>query len=258
MKKKLLLFTIVLLHIPFIVGKGYATRWSADKINAWYAQREWLRGCNFQPSTAVNQLEMWQKESFDPMTINRELSWAAALGFNCMRVYLHHLAWETDKEGFKKRVREYLSISGKYGISTVFVFFDDCWNPTYKAGEQPAPVPGVHNSGWVRDPGDLLYERAELIQTLEEYVKDILFAFSGDERIVFWDLYNEAGNSNYKNRSLPLLRKVFEWARSVNPSQPLTAGIWRGSTSKIKNFLLENSDLITYHNYRIRCPTKRR
>lgn len=122
MKKKLLLFTIVLLHIPFIVGKGYATRWSADKINAWYAQREWLRGCNFQPSTAVNQLEMWQKESFDPMTINRELSWAAALGFNCMRVYLHHLAWETDKEGFKKRVREYLSISGKYGISTVFVF----------------------------------------------------------------------------------------------------------------------------------------
>lgn len=92
MKKYLLLFTIVLLHIPFIVGKGYATRWSADKINAWYAQREWLRGCNFQPSTAVNQLEMWQKESFDPMTINRELSWAAALGFNCMRVYLHHLA----------------------------------------------------------------------------------------------------------------------------------------------------------------------
>ena len=103
MKKYLLLFTIVLLHIPFIAGKGYATRWPVDKINAWYAQREWLRGCNFQPSTAVNQLEMWQKESFDPMTINRELSWAAALGFNCMRVYLHHLAWETDKEGFKKR-----------------------------------------------------------------------------------------------------------------------------------------------------------
>lgn len=249
MKKFLLILSMTFLSIPFVTSKECTSRWSVEKADTWYNQQEWLRGCNFQPSTAINQLEMWQKESFDPYTIDKELSWAANLGFNCMRVYLHHLVWEIDKDGFKERIKQYLSISEKYNISTIFVFFDDCWNPTYEAGKQPNPIPGVHNSGWVRDPGDLLHEKPELVKALENYVKDILSSFTNDNRIIFWDLYNEAGNSNYKDKSLPLLKDVFEWARAVNPSQPLTAGLWGGSTQKMKKFLLENSDLITYHNY---------
>ncbi len=209
----------------------------------------WLRGANFIPSTAINQLEFWQEETFDPETIDRELGWAEKTGFNCMRVYLHHVAWEVDKPGFKNRINEYLTIAEKHNIGTIFVFFDDCWNPTYSAGEQPDPKPGVHNSGWVRDPGDLLSTWPDLIHVLEAYVKDILETFRNDKRIILWDLYNEPGNSGYRNKSLPLLQSVFQWARQVNPSQPVSSGVWNNALSDLNKFQLENSDIITYHNY---------
>jgi len=223
--------------------------WSIEKANDWYRLQNWLRGCDFIPSTAINQLEMWQAETFDPETIGRELRWADEIGMNCMRVYLHHLAWEVDKEGFKKRMNQYLEIADKNGIKTIFVFFDDCWNPAYQAGKQPDPKPGIHNSGWVRDPGDLLFTEPGIINVLEEYVKDIMTTFRDDNRIALWDMYNEPGNSDYGNKSLPLLQKAFEWAREINPAQPVSAGVWRYDLKELNEFQLNNSDIITYHNY---------
>lgn len=226
-----------------------AKRWSQEKANAWGKDKPWLRGANFNPSTAINQLEFWQAETFDPETIDRELGWAEDIGLNCMRVYLHHVAWEVDKTGFKERINTYLSIAEKHNIATIFVIFDDCWNPTYSAGKQPEPEPGVHNSGWLRDPGDLLFTAENLSPQLESYVKDILDTFKSDERIILWDLYNEPGNSGYGNKSLPLLKDVFRWARYINPKQPLTVGVWNNSLSDLNKFQIENSDIITYHNY---------
>jgi len=52
----------------------------------WYNENPWIIGCNFIPSTAVNVLEMFQNETFDIDTINRELSFASSLGFNTIRV----------------------------------------------------------------------------------------------------------------------------------------------------------------------------
>jgi Glycosyl hydrolases family 2, TIM barrel domain len=223
--------------------------WSLEQAKEWGELNGWLRGCNFNPSTAINQLETWQEGSFDPETIDRELGWAEEIGLNCMRVYLHHVAWEADQEGFKKRMSKYLDISSSHGIKTIFVFFDDCWNATYAAGKQPDPLPGVHNSGWVRDPGDLLYEDPELITLLEQYVKDILSTFKGDQRIVMWDLYNEPGNSEYRQKSFDLLKSVFEWGWEIRPSQPLSVGVWNNSFKALNKYQLENSDIITYHNY---------
>lgn len=224
-------------------------KWTSEQAQAWSAENGWLRGSNFNPSTAINQLETWQAETFDTATINRELGWAENIGMNCMRVYLHHVAWEVDKEGFKDRMNQYLTIAGKHGIKTIFVFFDDCWNATYQAGKQPDPKPGVHNSGWVRDPGDLLHQDSSLMNVLEAYVKDVLTTFKDDKRIVIWDLYNEPGNSGYGNKSLPLLKKVFQWGWEVRPSQPLSAGLWSLPLSDLNKFQVENSDIITYHNY---------
>lgn len=224
-------------------------RWTKEQADAWSNKYQWLRGANFNPSSAINQIETWQAGSFDPQTIDRELGWAEDIGLNCMRVYLHHVAWEIDKQGFKNRINEYLSIADKHGIYTIFVFFDDCWNATYKAGKQPEPRLGIHNSGWIRDPGDLLYTSDSLLPLLETYVKDILETFKNDERIILWDLYNEPGNSGYENKSLPLLKDVFVWARNVNPKQPLSVGVWNKSLSVLNEFQLNNSDIITYHNY---------
>ena len=229
--------------------QGRTEPWSVEQSTRWRQQWGWLRGSNFQPSTAINQLEMWQEETFDSATIDRELGWAADIGMNCMRVYLHHVAWEVDKEGFKNRMGQYMDIAANHGISTIFVFFDDCWNPTYSAGKQPEPKRGIHNSGWVRDPGDLLFEKPELINLLETYVKDVLFTFKNDKRIVLWDLYNEPGNEGAGDRSLYLLQKSFKWAWAVNPSQPLSVGVWNKRLTNLNKFQLDNSDIITYHNY---------
>ena len=223
--------------------------WSKDQAYEWYKKWGWLRGSDFIPSTAINQLEMWQAETFDTATINRELGWAESIGMNSMRVYLHHLAWELDPEGFKNRMDQYLAIADKHHISTLFVVFDDCWNPTYAAGKQPDPKPGIHNSGWVRDPGDKIHEDSLLNTTLERYVKDVLTRFSDDQRIVLWDLYNEPGNSGYGNKSMPLLQSVFQWAREVDPSQPLSVGVWSKDLVDLNNYQLANSDITTYHNY---------
>jgi hypothetical protein len=223
--------------------------WSLEKAGAWGEEMPWLRGANFNPSSAINQLETWQEESFDPETIDRELGWAEDIGFNCMRIYLHHLAWQVDREGFKSRMDRYLDIADSHGIKTIFVFFDDCWNAEYQAGPQPEPKPGIHNSGWIRDPGDRLFRDPSLMDTLEVYVKNVMRTFSEDERIVMWDLYNEPGNNGLGNRSMPLLKNVFTWAREVNPSQPLSVGVWNRDLEDLNMFQLDNSDIITYHNY---------
>jgi len=224
--------------------------WPLKRALDWQNENGWLSGCNFQPSSAVNQLEMWQEETFDPETIDRELGWAEGLGFNIIRVYLHSYAWKQDPEGFKNRLDQYLSISDSHGIGTMLVFFDDCWNPDSKPGLQPAPEIGIHNSQWIQDPScDIRTDTVALFPWLEEYVKDVISSHRNDPRVLVWDLYNEPGNEGHGNNSLPLLRNAFKWAREVNPVQPLTAGIWRLDLDDLNKFQVDNSDIITYHQY---------
>ena len=248
MKKFLLalLFFCVLAELP---AQTVHPAWTKAVAIHWYAGQGWLRGCDFIPSTAINQLEMWQAESFDTVTISRELGYAQGIGLNCMRVFLHHLAWQQDPAGFKNHMNQYLAIADRKNIKTIFVFFDDCWNESYHAGAQPAPKPGVHNSGWLRDPGKLLYEDPTLMKVLETYVKDVLSSFKNDSRILLWDLYNEPGNSGYGNKSMILLQNVFQWSREISPSQPVSAGVWNKDLSDLNRFQLVSSDIITYHNY---------
>jgi galactose mutarotase-like enzyme len=229
---------------------NFNTSWSKQKANAWYSKQPWLVGCNFQPSTAINQIEMWAAETYDEKTIDTELGWANELGFNTVRVYLSSEVWKTDATGLKKRVDHFLTICNKHKIKAILVFFDDCWNEETTKGKQPAPKAGIHNSGWVQDPAcSLRSDTLKLFPVLEKYVKDMIGTFKNDNRILFWDLYNEPGNSQHGINSLPLLRNVFNWAREVNPDQPVTSGIWYFGCNELNIFQSENSDIITYHNY---------
>ena len=247
-------------------------RWSAGRARDWYEKLPWQVGFNFVPSTAVNQLEMWQGETFDPETIERELRWAAELGFNSLRVFLHDLAWEQDRDGFIGRVRRFLEIASGFQFRTMFVFFDDCWHPDPLPGPQPEPVPGVHNSRWVQSPGNRVVRDPRQWGRLEDYVRDVVETFGEDPRVLLWDLYNEPGNSLLPSASLswwgkmthvppralqawlapspslPLLRATFRWVREVGPSQPLTAGLWF-INGGLNRFQLEASDVISFHQY---------
>ncbi|MBC8153983.1 MAG: cellulase family glycosylhydrolase [Bacteroidetes bacterium] len=225
-----------------------AGRWSAEKANAWYAKQPWFVGANFIPSTAINQLEMWQAETFDPTTIDKELGLAEGLGMNMMRVFLHNLVWEKDPEGYKQRIGQFLQIADKHHIKIMFVLFDSCWNDDPKLGKQPDPKPGVHNSGWARAPGTKRLFDARTWPGLQTYVTGVLRAFANDGRVVVWDLFNEPTNSGYNDAVMPLLTKSFEWARAANPSQPITAGWWHDHPLS-GDFMFANSDIITFHNY---------
>lgn len=236
--------------------------WTIEQANQWYRRQPYSVGANFNPSTAINQLEMWQAESFDPATIRRELGFAAGIGMNIMRVYLHDLVWEQDSAGFCQRIDQYLQIAAGHRIQTLFVVFDDCWNPNFALGPQPKPKPFTHNSGWVQSPGKDIVNDPSRWPRLEAYVQGLLTRFKADPRIAGWDLYNEPGNgasgdassdaSKQKEGSLPLLRATFQWARGVaGLTQPLTCGVWNFAPDyqALNEFSLENSDITTFHSY---------
>ncbi len=242
-----------------------ASRWTPEQARAWMAQVPYLAGGNYVPHNAINQLEMWQADTFDPTTIDRELGWAHDLGFNVMRVFLHNLPWRDDPQAFLDRVDSFLAIASKNHIKIMPVFFDSCWDPYPHSGPQRAPRPHVHNSGWVQSPGLEILINGRAHGELEAYVKAVLTRFKDDRRIIAWDLFNEPNNPNrpsYGKIETPekaeygfiLLKEVFRWARAVNPSQPLTAAPWEGDwtpgkLSAINAFMLEQSDVISFHSY---------
>ena len=242
------------------------TRWSEERANAWYEHRPWLVGCNFIPSTAINQLEMWQAESFDPATIDRELGWAEGLGFTSVRVFLQNLLWEQDSSGFLQRMDRFLSIAQKHHIGVMFVLFDSCWDPDPKLGPQRAPKPFTHNSGWVQAPGREFMANPARLDELKTYVQGVVGRFKNDSRIDFWDVYNEPDNlndpayiklepTNKVHSAMILLQKTFVWAREMSPSQPLSSAPWLGPWADpdklrpMERLQLEQSDIITFHNY---------
>lgn len=252
MKRIILLCCAVVFFAACATDKGvYADgRWTEEKACQWGEKWGWRSGCDYIPATAINQIEMWQESSFDPATIDKELGWAEELGFTTMRVYLSSVVWKHEAETFKGTIDKFLNIADSHGIKPVLVFFDDCWNAHSEIGVQPQPKPGIHNSGWVRDPSDdLRKDTLALYPELEKYVKDILTTFGDDERVLWWDLYNEPGNNGYDMESMPLLKNVFAWAKEVRPSQPISAGIWYAKCPELNAFQLNNSDIISYHNY---------
>ncbi len=244
--------------------------WTPAQAEAWGKQQPWLVGANYIPASAINQLEMWQAETFDAEGIERELGWAEAMGMNTMRVYLHDLLWEQDAKGFQKRLDQFLAICRKHKIKPMLVLFDSCWDPAPKLGKQRDPKPGVHNSGWVQSPAVAVLQDETQWPRLKAYAQGVIAAFKDDERILAWDIVNEPGNPNGKSYGsgglklepankqelgLKLVKEALKWALDANPSQPVTSAPWGGDWSSLEKMdemarhLFTHSDVITFHCY---------
>ncbi len=248
-------------------------RWTPSDANDWWAARPWVCGFNFLPSSAVNFLEMWHADTFDRPTIERELGWAGEIGFNAIRINLHSLVWEHDRDGLLDRLDTVMEIADRAGMQTVPCLFDDCGfggaEPVF--GPQPDPVPGVHNSRAVACPGRDVVTDPSRRAGLESYVRDIVRGFRDDRRVLFWDIYNEPGNrmefvgggfSRYggdlDDHALALMEDAFGWARSESPEQPLTVAAWTTPLpdeevhpyqTEIDRAALLLSDIVTFHAY---------
>lgn len=245
-------------------GQAVPERWTETQANAWYDSQPWLVGADYIPSDAINQLEMFQKTTFNPGLNDKELGMAESIGMNTVRVFLQDQLWTSDPEGFKQRLNDFLNIAARHHIRAILVLFDSCWESNPHLGPQHPPIPGVHNSGWVQSPGKArLFDRSVEPQ-LKAYVQGVVGAFAKDDRVLAWDLWNEPDNQGRDkpadlpakiNRVDELLPQVFDWARAMHPDQPLTSGVWAGSwddpaqesaTTKIQ---LAESDVISFHNY---------
>lgn len=269
MKSLLIMFLLSLNGVALAQATLQTTapgRWPEKQADDWHQKQPWLVGANYIPANAINELEMWQAETFDPKTIDKELGWASGLGMNTMRVFLHDLLWRQDAEGFKRRIDQFLQIAEKHKIKPMLVLFDSCWDPFPQSGKQRDPKPGVHNSGWLQSPGAAALQNPAQYPRLEAYVKGVVAAFANDKRILAWDVWNEPDNLNTSSYGklepankvdlvLALLPKVFAWARSARPRQPLTCGVWKGDwSSEEKMTAMERaqislSDIVSFHNY---------
>jgi hypothetical protein len=248
-------------------------RWTPEKAAAWQRNASWSVGANYVPASAINQLEMWQADTFDPEQIDKELAWAESLGFNSMRVFLHHLLWEQDSQGLLARIDQFLTIAAKHKIGVMFVLFDSVWDPSPRLGPQRQPQKGVHNSGWVQSPGASDLRDAARHGLLEAYVTGVIGRFKDDSRVQVWDVWNEPDNMNDNSygrnklkQELPaeekhklvesLLAKTFGWARAAEPTQPVTSGLWLGGHKAdpaklipIERVQINESDVISFHSY---------
>uniref|UniRef100_A0A914CJY4 Glycoside hydrolase family 5 domain-containing protein n=1 Tax=Acrobeloides nanus TaxID=290746 RepID=A0A914CJY4_9BILA len=209
-------------------------------------------------SDAGNQLEMFQNDSFNPTLIDTEFALAETLGSNTMRIFLHDLAYEADPVGFKNRINTVLDIAAKHGIKPLLAIFDSCGGGDPKIGQQGQPDPGRMMSQWAQSPGVPVIENLNAnLARLEAYVKDIVGTFANDTRVLGWDVFNEppCGGQPETANLLQLLTLVFEWARSVDPIQPLTSPLFSTDIDK-GNFQdysahskiqVNNSDVISFH-----------
>ena len=248
-------------------AQAETARWTDVRANQWYGEQRWLVGANFLPTDAINQLEMWQADTFNPAEIDKEFGYAESIGMNTMRIFLHDQLWQQDPEGLKARINVVLDLAARHHIKPMLVLFDSCWDPNPKLGMQHAPVPGVHNSGWVQSPGNAGLMDEAGWGKYESYVKGIVGAFGKDDRILAWDVWNEPdnrGGGNYEQleeqvkiaQVAKLLPKVFAWTRSQDPKQPLTSGVWhnddwspKGKLNAVERVQLEQSDVISFHSY---------
>ncbi len=233
------------LHSAFADAPG---RWSKEQANAWAKRQGWLVGCNFLPSTAVNSLEMFQAETFDPKTIDRELGWAESLGYNSVRIFLNSLLWQQDDKGFLERLDKFLAIADKHHIGAVFVLFDSCWDPNPKLGKQPDPIPRVHNSRWIQSPGSWTLKDPAKREALKSYVLGVVGHFRNDRRVQWWDVWNEPEqddsgpavthpmNLDEKHKLVILtLEKAFAWRGRRSRRSRSPADCWEGHGRRRKN-----------------------
>ena len=242
-------------------------KWSRQKAWDWYNSQPWIRGCNYMSADCANRIDCWQEYKFEEKleTTRGELALMAELGYNSIRIIPEFFVWDKEHDGFMERFERYIELAAQNGISCMVVLGNDCVPPYEEAvkrmhlGEQHVDW-GYHGGRKVSQHGHFggsgysILDEPECAERYYEFVKEIVEKYKEDKRIIIWDVFNEPGNSKRDSMSLPHLKRFFEIIRDIDPIQPLTVAIRSQTTNldslkDIEKFGLENSDIISYHNY---------
>lgn len=222
----LLLSTATLRAQTLVVGSAgskypYARpQWTKAECNAWQKK--------YGPIIGVNHPE----GGYASMSRRERLRKAHELGFNSVRMFL---GGET-AESYIATVRSWAADCAAEGMTLSPVF-------TYASGQ------------FTSGPG-----QAAALARVESYLRKVIDAFRGDDRIVLWDLWNEpAINSDDTPVIMEWIKKMATWARQEGCTQPLSASIiWdagiSSATGSSANYLARNAaeaemDVHNYHDY---------
>lgn len=204
----------------------------------------WLRGANYVPSFARNDVQTWM--DYDPAIVDSDLSLAEKLRLNCVRVFLQVAVYERDPQRFLQNLENLLQLCEKHQLQLMPVVFDSCF------GEFP-DLENYRDKDWMACPGQNRLG-PEHWPALERYVHDVVGAHAGDRRIVMWDVMNEPYVTSFNtpaDREVihTFLGQALEMVRRQQPTQPLTIG-WESAALAVDQAqYVDQVDVIAFHNY---------
>lgn len=255
-------------------------RWTETEIWDWYKAHEWISGFNFIPSGSMKG-SLWFLQEYQHAEAFREtakeIALAASMGFNSIRMGIPFAVWKQEHDSFFKNMDQFLDLLHQYGLTLMPVLFGDCCVPKEKyqpptLGPQPEPVPGYFGGSPVT-PFDDSTQSGETVgynitddPALEpeilRFIGELADRYGQDDRILIWNIWNEAGNSGRHSMSLPMMEKLFALFRERDVKQPLTADVWGagadnpygwykkpGIYDDIEHHSIELSDIVTFHYY---------
>lgn len=238
--------------------------WPKEKAWEWYESQPWIRGCNYMSADCANRVDQWQKRGFEERlkTQEQELALAKSIGFNTLRLIFAEEGfgvWYYDRKGFMERFERTLQLCDKYGFRAIIVLGNDCSRPKQL---WKLPKPGKQSYDWGYHggrkqsqhgsfPGAIGYtclDDPKLAPKFYEMCREVITKYKDDDRILFWNLWNEPGNNNRGELTAVNMPKLFELAWEIDPKQPLAADVWyRWGQDNLSGDL---SDIISYHLYR--------
>lgn len=246
--------------------------WPKEKAWEWYNAQPWIRGCNYMPASAANRVDQWQELGSEARfaEVERELALAEKIGFNTLRIVVEHQGfgvWLAEHDGFMARFERMLSIMQKHGLRAIVVLGNDCSRPKElwklpKPGVQHYDI-GYHGGRRVTQHGSnpnavgfTPLDDPELRPKFYAMCTELMTKYRDDDRILFWNLWNEPGNNNRSRLTMKDMRELFEIAWKIDPKQPLAADIWTANAGNkgegyhpVEKLAGELSDIVSFHLY---------
>ncbi len=210
-----------------------------------------LRGFNYTPSTAVNDISFWR--DYDEGLVERELTYAQRLGLNSARPFLAYVVYEHDRKSFLNRLTHFVRTAHDRGISVMPVMWDSCFDDT-----RPA-IDSTENK-WIPNPG-VQRLGPEFWPDGEAYCADLVQTLGSEPGLAMWDIMNEPLITSWVMEETPERdeRKGTIWnfvhhfcgvMKKLDSAHPITVGVANVATlAQVETHV----DVLSYHDY---LPTR--
>jgi hypothetical protein len=167
-----------------------------------------LRGFSVIPSWGARIEEAWW--FYNPERMREEVSLAAKVHANCIRLWIEFTAWMADPDKITKCFLDAVAAIDEAGMKTMPCLFNRWHNDTWDYG-------GTYTE-------DLFASWKPKL----EYVRSLVLPLIKDDRILIWDLCNEPQAKDLINdvdrREFEFLKLIAQTVRECGALQPITIG----------------------------------